>query len=576
MPFDRKACLLTRKVTQHKGTFYTSLCGEYHIIRESIFYALGLMQENPAANCGTVEQILRTVCALQDQEPASPTFGVWPLYMEEPLDQQPRPDWNWADFCGRGLLQFLIGYAAWLSEDTVACVKAAVHHAAYRIMRRNVSPAYTNISCMGTYTALAAGEYLPDAELAAYARERFRKLYSYNTFHQCVSEYNSSTYTIESLVDLSLIAKDIHDPAVREQARLLLDMQWGYTLEHFCADNGQWTGPQSRCYETIQGARLLSFLQVGADGRAQLISPEKMELEPMWLQAGLHIPDRWIGMLNARDSHFFHRHPVLLDKPEIYASQFRRGSQSLGSFSFCDFWTQRRPVIAYFGNDSAPCYLRLRCMHDDFDFTSGLMACSQNKNVLVCGMSLCNDHGDRHFTMDPIEGEQITAGYLAFRFEFGGDQRVLRGLRIEERERGYLIAGDDTVFAVYLGRNGYQGRPLAFRWGADAETRYLDLIMYDGPEKHISLSRGTEAYASAVLGMFRPGDPAAEEMFSAVYEDSARIWMEDGYAGYGVSYAERIHTYKTQVPLLQETRECHVTPARHVWRVTAKCGMGEE
>ena len=74
--FDDKAALLFCTVTQRKGTFYTALSGTYHIIRESIYFALGLMQIDSEKNAGTVERILNAVCDLQDQDPQSPTFGV--------------------------------------------------------------------------------------------------------------------------------------------------------------------------------------------------------------------------------------------------------------------------------------------------------------------------------------------------------------------------------------------------------------------------------------------------------------------------------------------------------------------
>lgn len=574
-PFDREAGMLTEKVEQHKGTFYTGLSGEYHVVRESIFYGLGLMQTDPEANRETVERMLRTVCALQDSDPASPTFGVWPLYLEEPLDRQPRPDWNWADFCGRGLLLLLLGYGSRFSESVQAEMRQCIRNAARRIMLRDVSPAYTNISCMGSYTVLAAGEYLKDTALWNYGRERFRKLYSFNSFHQCVSEYNSSTYTIESLLDLSLIAKDIHDVEIHRQAQELLDMQWGYTLEHFCPDNGQWTGPQSRCYQTLQGDRLLSFLQLGAGARAALIPPERMLLEPVWLQAGLEIPDRWMGMLTARDSHFFRRHPVLLDEPEIYASQYRDGSRSLGSFSFCDFWTQRRPVIAYFGAGETTGYLRLRCIHDDFDFTSGLLACAQSQNLLVCGISLCNDHGDRHFTMDPIADSAIRASRLCFRLEFGGGPALLRNLRAERRDYGWRITAADTAFEIALGRNGFQGKPLTVQWLTDGDTRCLDLILYAGPERAIDLRSGTQAYAALALGMFRADSPAAEAWPRQIGQGPGEIWLEDGYSRYGVTYAQDVQPYGVQLARLRETRSCKIVPARHVWRVKAKTDFGE-
>ena len=61
--FDSDTGLLVHKVKQHKGTFYTSLSGDYHVVRESIFYGIGLMYVNPEKNAPIVSKLIRlTAC----------------------------------------------------------------------------------------------------------------------------------------------------------------------------------------------------------------------------------------------------------------------------------------------------------------------------------------------------------------------------------------------------------------------------------------------------------------------------------------------------------------------------------
>lgn len=74
--------------------------GKTHPTRESLIYALALLQRGASDDDHGAAEIIRTVMVLQNVDPAGPSFGTWPWLLEEPIDQMSSPDLNWADFCG--------------------------------------------------------------------------------------------------------------------------------------------------------------------------------------------------------------------------------------------------------------------------------------------------------------------------------------------------------------------------------------------------------------------------------------------------------------------------------------------
>lgn len=75
--------------------YHTTLKGGYvHPTRDSLNYAVALLDSGQLERLERAEQILRRVIALQDQAPDSRTYGIWSWFLEEPLDKMSPPDWN--------------------------------------------------------------------------------------------------------------------------------------------------------------------------------------------------------------------------------------------------------------------------------------------------------------------------------------------------------------------------------------------------------------------------------------------------------------------------------------------------
>ena len=151
----------------HSPGYHTTLKGGYtHPTRDSLGYAVALLDSGEDWRLERACDILDRVIALQDQDPESRTYGIWSWFMEEPLNQMSPPDWNWADFNGTHLLQVVIAadspnHRDRLPADLAERVDEALYHAARSIQRRDVSVGYTNIAFMGTYVTYVTAYLLP-------------------------------------------------------------------------------------------------------------------------------------------------------------------------------------------------------------------------------------------------------------------------------------------------------------------------------------------------------------------------------------------------------------------------------
>ena len=70
--------------------------GVVHGTVQSLRYALALLQSGDESCHERAGGIVHAVLGLQDTNAASPTYGIWPWFLEEPLSEMSPPDWNWA------------------------------------------------------------------------------------------------------------------------------------------------------------------------------------------------------------------------------------------------------------------------------------------------------------------------------------------------------------------------------------------------------------------------------------------------------------------------------------------------
>jgi hypothetical protein len=482
--------------------YHTKLAGGFvHPTRDSLNYALGLLDLGDVDERERALAILRRVIALQDSNPASRTYGIWSWYLEEPLDRMSPPDWNWADFNGATLLQVARDHRARLPEDLAASVDQAILHACAAIKKRNVGPGYTNIAVMGAYVTLIAGETLDRPEFRDYGLARLARLDAFTTENGTFEEYNSPAYTPIALLELSRLRAHVRDPRAREQADRLLVRAWTDIATHFHPPTRQWGGPHSRAYSSLLNASVLALIQRGTAGRVNfgVDQPDREELRlPVHCPPGLEPLFRSLPEPRTVVQTFIAR-------SDTVGTTYLHPEYVLGSLNLGDLWNQRRSLILHYIDSGKPGYLALRFLKNDYDFSSAQLTTAQHEGRVVGVVNLVTDGGDTHISLDKVKQARIRARDLRLRFEVGGAPARQAVVTVKPGDAVANVKLGTLPVSVTIPYARFEGRDLQWSQGGDAERQWLDLVLHEGADREVDLAALNDAVVGFVLAV---GDPA--------------------------------------------------------------------
>lgn len=504
--------------------YHTTLTGGIvHRTRNSLEYAVALLDSGDPNRLRRAEQVLRRVISLQDQDPSSRTYGIWPWFLEEPLDQMSPPDWNWADFCGTQLLQVAIDHMGRLPNDLGLQVRDSILHAARSIKKRDVGPGYTNIALMGTYVTLVAGERLGVPDLRDYGRQRLQRFSEYTKEKGSFSEYNSPTYTCVAIEEISRMRQHVRDEHAQELLQTLNEFAWRHLARRFHLPTKQWAGPHSRCYSTLLRPGTLAFIQRATAGQIEFV-PEAEVWESIDAQRiPLECPTdslscfRTLPWPRMEIEAFVHNDP---NEHSIIGTSYLDPDFALASVNIGDLWNQRRPLLAYWQTPTGPAAMRLRCLHDGYDYSSASLFTIQDKADVLGAVLFATDRGDTHISLDKITNATIRARDLRLRLQFEGaisDLALPAKTELDEPMRftSGPIAGAFCVHAA-----SFAGLPVRFETGRDAEAAWIDVVLYNSVERQFDFSRIEEAAIVFTLSM-TPAAASSQYATPSVYSSIA-------------------------------------------------------
>lgn len=476
-----------------------------HGVVISLEYAYDLMCRGRQEDFERAERIVTKVLSLQDTDSEHDTYGIWPYYLEESLEEMHTPDWNMADFNGKKLYQMLADYGSRISKDLRVKMETALEHACNSIMRRDMGPHYTNISIMGSYLTMAAGEYLQKEYLMQYALKRFRKAHDFMTETGAFQEYNSPSYFLIILADLAAILHYVKSGEFRSLAEDLNDMAWDCLAKHYHYRTKQWAGPHSRFYGMLQDNYLQIQIQRALDYRITLVPPIvepglEHAIARGFFSLRSRCPEKYIRyFVGETEEHFEYTRYVHSEKKgeSRIAASYVTPKYTLGTFDREMFWNQRRGHISYFGTAEAPIYCDLKCLHDFYDFSSALSVTAQKMNLSLTAFGFCTDGGDAHPDLDPVKNGGIEAEDLRLRFEIGGG--VEKVCMVQESARSFRADMEDCSIRITIPYAILGDRPAVCRITEEAahvnETgghkdcgavKCVDIILYEGEKTRIS------------------------------------------------------------------------------------------
>jgi hypothetical protein len=336
-------------------------------------------------------------------------------------------DWNWADFNGSLLLLIYFRHAHRLEDLMRGRIREAIRHAAISVRRRNVSMTYTNIAVQGTFVLLAAANVLRDAELRDYAVKRLHRFEATVNETGSFAEYNSPTYANVTIANLTRMRMFTPDADVLPVITALHERVWLHLGKHWHATTAQLAGPMSRCYSTDIGTPL--WIQKALGGRlvfASLEQARKSGVNGEVAMLDYLCPEKVAPLFLEAPQPHLHREyflPAKAPAEPVQGATWIESAFTLGSISRGDFWVQRRPLLAFWGDRSRPAhaqFAQLRFLKDDYDFSSALFASVQDESRVLALVNFRSPGGDKHITLDPIPDGKFKASRLRLRLDVAG------------------------------------------------------------------------------------------------------------------------------------------------------------
>ncbi|TBL80279.1 hypothetical protein [Paenibacillus thalictri] len=503
-------------------------------------YALALLDSGESGNIERAQEILEQVISLQDQNRDNATFGIWSWFYEEPLTMMAPPDWNWADFCGKRLVLAEQRHGELLDEGLRDQIKHALFCACDAIIKRNVGPGYTNIAIMGAFVTLLTGEVYGEEKYVSYGLNRLNIFSEYTKQLGTFQEYNSPTYTIVAIQELSSIFTATKLEEARRLSSELLDVAWRMVADHFHAPSRQWSGPHSRCYSTVMTPEVLSFLQIASFGELRFLPDDQLKYSLDWYGNDIRCPERYLPAFRHTDTALIVQ-PISRDESGAVLNQattYMEGPVSVGTFSKDVMWNQRRNLLAYVRNGESFSYIHLRLLNDLYDYSSGVYTSTQEGKDVLFGVGFCTNGGNTHIGLDPIDGV-IESADLRLRFEIGGSlDGVSADAVSRDAETASVRIADQTMRVKRL-YAAFDGERPGWELGGSADKLFLDYVIYSGERKRFDFRSIREAL---LLFAWRLDGTAAADLDAEASDAGAAAEAETAAAAQAGSSAAAAET----------------------------------
>ena len=393
---------------------------DVHEYRESFELAYMLLNRDAEGDRAIAHDILYRIIPKQDINPESKTYGIWAYYLEEDLEQMNPPDWNMADFNTKNLINILNEHADKLTDDMKMRVKDAIIHGCRSIIRRNMGPHYTNISVMGAYDTIVAGELLGIKDIFEYGKERLKTLHEYNVSKGNFSEFNSPTYTFVCIEDFARMVTDIKDEECLRLASELNDLAWKTIALHYHPTTGQLAGPHDRAYGALINDRTRFLIARALDHKITLVSPEKMRSVGMHandFSRNVTCPEKYVPYFTGIEEERLHDDTFAAGRQ---AYTYMNKAFTLGSLHREMAWNQHRNVLGYFGSVERPISVTIRSQHNFWDYCASFMSTVQDKGRALTTTTFTSNGCDTHCCLDKIKDSTIKARDMRVRYVFEG------------------------------------------------------------------------------------------------------------------------------------------------------------
>jgi len=497
--YDEKEAMVWTKITEWQ--YHIDTVGvTYHRLGNTFSYARMLLNTLEDKHIDRACKAILASIALQDVNPNSKTYGLWPYFKEEPLaTKRTPPDFNMADFFSVILLDIYMFHKQRLPDSVVAKIVASVKLAAHCIQKRDQGPSYTNIAIMGTYVTYMVSHLFDMPEMQEYAAKRLKTFYDYTIEKKGFTEYNSPAYTITALDEISRMKQHIVEPTDKAMVEKLNDVAWDIIARHYHKPTGQWAGPNSRSYSTfLKQEKLYAILNLASKGKVNM-GVKKFEANEILLEYDM--PEKYFSYFISPVYPRLEKDVFEPNEPILTGTTLLEKEFTLSTANRSCLWNQRRPFLAYWGTKEEPRYLQFQFLHNNYDFSSAAIFTQQEGTNVLAGINLFLFGGDKHIGLDKIKNGKFKAKDMRLRFRFGGTKSLDDFVIPAKENEPFKFTIDNMNFQIHLFQASFDKLKGYWEKGGDGKDAWLDYVLYTGAEKEFNLNAIQEAIWAFTFSM---------------------------------------------------------------------------
>ena len=226
---------------------------EGHPVRETAWYALGLLLRDGPGDTERAVQGLEAVLANQFDEPGKVYHGTFYRAPEEPHPPENPVEWhdydpNWREFIITTISIILDEYADRLPQALIARIDVAIRKAVEGTLTRPLRAGYTNIALMNAQMLVWAGRRLGETAWVERGVAMGREVYRLFKLHDAFEEYNSPTYYGPDIYALRLWESYCPSPVLPPLASEMQALLWRDIARFYHAGLRNIAGPYDRSY----------------------------------------------------------------------------------------------------------------------------------------------------------------------------------------------------------------------------------------------------------------------------------------------------------------------------------------
>ncbi|MGA3326052.1 MAG: hypothetical protein ABSF45_16390 [Terriglobia bacterium] len=239
--------------------------GRHFLVRDSTWYAMGLLLRDQSGDRDRAAQILRAVLQEQYREPGKPWDGTFRRTPEERPELGSNAvmwrayDPNWREFIGTAFVVILNEYPDRIPPDLPPAMLESINYAvAGEIKQGRLLPTYTNIALMYGFLWHFAAVRGNRPDWVAPAIEWQETVYKLFKQYDAFFEYNSPTYAGTDLGALALEREYGFTPRMRAIGSEMEAGLWRAIADLYNANLRNVSGPYDRAY----GMDMQSYVSV--------------------------------------------------------------------------------------------------------------------------------------------------------------------------------------------------------------------------------------------------------------------------------------------------------------------------